>query len=72
MLGLYATLAILLLSAMLGLVLVAFFHLRRRHRAARHALNRLRHERDKAIWDLAQAFQGAAPLPLPGSPERNL
>lgn len=43
-----------LLTLMLAAVLVAFFRLRRRHRDARHTLNRLRAERDSALWKLAQ------------------
>lgn len=51
----YATLALLILAALLALMTVAFLHLRRRHRLARNTLNRVRLERDEARWALAQA-----------------
>lgn len=56
----YATLALLILAALLSLMTVAFLHLRRRHRAARNALNRVRQERDAARWALAQSGRAQA------------
>lgn len=45
-------LALLIVAAVAGVMTVAFFRLRRRHRDLRHTLGRVAHERDMARWEL--------------------